>query len=111
MSDDKPTEIVYKLKLRPDGLASVNLSPAHRAWLKYLAVNGGESIIDWENAEAQRQIPVEKRVGTIRAHMAHLNEMGLTAEIQLVSSGKFLVRLTDMGRNIVTEILKSEKIP
>jgi hypothetical protein len=100
-----PTHIVYELKLREDGTAIVNLSNAHKAWLKYLAVNSGEIVINWEHAEAQRVTPVAMRRETIKEHMAHLNRMGLTTEMPLVTSQRCLVRLTDMGRNIVTQIM------
>jgi hypothetical protein len=109
-SSGKPTHLAYELKLKPDGTAVVNLSNVHKAWLKYLAVNGGEVIIDWEQAEMQRLTPKENRRETIKQHMSKLNEMGLTVELPLLVSSRSLVRLTDTGRNIVAEILKSEPI-
>lgn len=96
--------LIYKLVPREDGQVQVTLSMAHRNFLRYMGERGGEVRMDWDAAERMRSTPPHLRRETVRAHMGKLVEMGLVAEIAIVNSNHSFLRLTDMGRNILTQL-------
>lgn len=96
----RPT-VVYQLRIRDDGQATVTLSIFHRTFLAYLAKLGGESSMDWTSAENQR---ARKGPQTIEQEMKPLFEMGLLTETPIVGTGRVLLRLTDAGRNVVSQM-------
>lgn len=95
---------VYKVVPKENGEFEFTMSRAHKAFVLYLAQNGGESVMDWESAEKRRTSDMEKRGETIKEHMSHLVRLGLVTETQLLLGTRVLVRLTDMGRNIASAI-------
>lgn len=97
--------IAYHVRPRPDGNLDVRISDAHKALVLYLSKEGGEAVLDWDAAERRRTSEMEKRKETIKQHMAHLVTLGVITEVPLFGTGRYVIRLTDMGRNIASAIL------
>ncbi len=108
VADVKDGEVVrvYKLVFKEDGTADLTMSQAHQAFLIYLARNGGETVMDWQSAEMRRTAEMVARRESIREHMKHLIDMGLISEIPLVLGDRVMLRLTDMGRNIASQLIE-----
>lgn len=97
--------LIYKLVPKEDGTVQVTLSQAHRDFLTYIASRGGETRMNWDKAERMRNTPPHLRRETIKAHMGKLVEMRILDEIPVVGTSDSYLRLTDMGRNIVSQLL------
>lgn len=104
MESEPEKLIVYHVRPRPDGNLDVRISTAHKAFVLYLAKNGGETVMDWNAAERRRTSEMEKRGESIREHMAHLVALGVVSEVPLIGSNRVLVRLSDIGRNVASAL-------
>lgn len=92
--------VVYNLKPRIDGKIDLTLSLTHRQFLTYIAERGGEVPYDYNLVKPDTADHIKKLV-----------EMRLISEIAVVGSTKRVIfRLTDMGRNVVTQILKARSV-
>lgn len=104
---EKSGLVAYEIRVKDDGL-HVTLSQAHREFVKYLGQNGGEVMMDWDDAESQRKSDPATRRETIKEHLLKLKDMKLLSERILIGGNRSLVRLTDIGRNVLTQILAGE---
>ena len=92
---------VYQLKPRADGNIDLTLSLTHRKFLIWLAdERQGETEYNWDHPDLKEET---------KEHMRCLIDMRLIQETPIIGyEKKVLFRLTDMGRNIVTQIKKAE---
>lgn len=86
---------VYEL-IPVEGGIRVRLSRTHRSYLVLLSERGGETDFDYGKVDPE-----------VRVHLYELFKMKLIEEIIIIGRSAVKHRLTDMGRNIVTMILKS----
>jgi hypothetical protein len=95
---DKPTHIAYDLRVKDDGI-HLTLSMSHRQFLKMLASRGGETLFDYDLLS----IPALE-------HVLKLEKIRLVECLPIVGSEgrRVTMRLTEMGRNVVTLIYQSE---
>ena len=91
MADD----VVYGLKMRDDGSVVATLSMAHRQFLVFLSERGGETDFDFSRVKPHHADHVRKLV-----------EMRILHELPYAGTTRSLLRLSDSGRNIVTEIIR-----
>lgn len=93
--------IVYEIKPIADnpGTVSVRLSMTHRSYIRYLAERGGEVPFDYGIVSSE-----------VKRHLKDLVEMGILSETPIVGSDgrRVIQRLSDMGRNVATVIIKSQ---
>jgi hypothetical protein len=88
----------YELIPISDGGGSVRmrLSMTHRAYIRFLAERGGETPFDYSKVSSE-----------VKRHLQDMIDMKLIDETPIVGSGLVRQRLTEMGRNVATTILKS----
>lgn len=70
-----------------------SLTHSHREFLRLLGENAGEVPFDWT-----------KLTDRARDHIRQMFDMGILSETPLIGTRRHLVRLTDIGRNILTMI-------
>lgn len=88
--------VAYEIKPTASGMLHVKLSLVHRSYLKLLSERGGETEFDYSKVEPEAE-----------AHLKRLVEMKLIEEIPLIGRDRAVRhRLTDIGRNVTTQILK-----
>lgn len=92
---DAPTHVAYELREVNDGI-QVTLSWTHRKFLKLLSERAGEVYFDWDLV-----------TGEAKSHLLKLKDMALVTAVPVVGQNRSLIRLTDMGRNIVTKIIQA----
>lgn len=90
----------YGIQILDDGRLKVTISNAHQKTLLFIANQGGEVRFDWRLlTDAQR------------AHTKLLVEPMLAlTELPIVGSPIVYLRLTDLGRNLVTMIADRVKL-
>ena len=87
--------VAYEIKPTSSGMLHVKLSLVHRSYLKLLSERGGETDFDYGKVAEEAE-----------AHLKRLVEMQLITETPIVGSSSVRHRLTDMGRNVVTQMVK-----
>ena len=106
MSEEKPQALIYELRMTENG-PEVTLSQVHQKLLLFIAHKGGETPYDFSLLEEDpdaKAYSVRKYGEPLREHVRRLVTMGLLTETPIISTPRSLLRLTDTGRNIVTEI-------
>jgi DNA-binding MarR family transcriptional regulator len=90
----------YDIKTKADGTVDFRLSSTHRGFLKLLAQRGGESAYDFSIVTED----VAKHIKLL------IQPMGLIKQVHIIGyETRVLLRLTSTGRNILDQILASEK--
>lgn len=92
MADEKL--VAYELKAKEDGTIVATLSLAHRQFLLFIAERGGEIT----------EFDFGKLKPNTADHVRKLVEMRMLDERPYVGTTRSLLRLSDYGRNVVTEL-------
>lgn len=110
--ENKPSAMIYELRMTDNG-PEVTLSQVHQKLLLFIAHHGGETRYDFsllDEGPEEKAFSVAKYGEPLREHVRRLVTMGLLTETPIISTPRSLLRLTDTGRNIVTEIRKRPPI-
>lgn len=90
----------YDVKIKPDGTVDIKLSATHRGFLKLLAQRGGEADYDFARVTED----VAKHIRLL------IEPMRLVKKVHIFGyETRVLLRLTGAGRNILDQIIASEK--